>query len=85
VTAQLALPTTEARLTEAAALVARLLDQCLTFTSPNGSHKAMRSMYSPRGVCQTSRGACSPLCTEWHEVVAEAAAWLDRLAREEER
>lgn len=81
-TTQLVLPTEGARLAEATAIVARLLDQCLTFTSPDGAHKALRSIYSRQGVCQTTRG-CSDLCAEWHAAVAEAAAWLDRRDGEE--
>lgn len=82
-TAQLVLPTDEARLVEATAIVARLLDQCLTFTSPDGAHKALRSIYSRQGVCQTTKG-CSDLCAEWHAAIEAAAAWLDRREGEEE-
>ena len=77
------LPTDGAALVEAHAVIVRLLDQCLTFTSPNGAHKALRSSYSPRGVCQTTKG-CSPLCEEYHAAVAAGAAWLDRNAGEGE-
>ena len=50
-----------------------------TFTSPDGAHKALRSIYSRQGVCQTSRG-CSELCQEYHEAINEGAAWLARHA-----
>lgn len=76
---QLALPGAADELAEATAIIATLLDQCLSFTSPNGAHKALRSIYSPRGTCQTSKG-CSELCTAWHEAIEAGAAWLARRA-----
>ena len=83
-TAHPTLSTEGAALAEARAVIVRLIDQCLTFTSPNGAHKALRSSYSSRGVCQTTTG-CSPLCEEYHAAVAAGAAWLDRHAEERNR
>jgi hypothetical protein len=68
-------------LEDARDVIALLLDELRTFQAPRGGHKALRSIYSPRGVCEVTHGACSPLCVAWHDALAVGAGWIDAYDR----
>lgn len=58
-------------------LIRRLVLMVASFESPDGNHKALRSIYSPRGVCETTRPGHSDLCLAWAALVVEGAEWLE--------
>jgi hypothetical protein len=59
-------------------LIARLTAVVKSFVSPDGHHKALRSIYSPKGVCQMVRGdGHHGLCHEMFDALEAAADWLD--------
>jgi hypothetical protein len=68
-------------LEDAADVIALLLTELLTFKAQSSPHKALRSRYSRRGVCETTVG-CSEICTRWHEALETAAGWLAAYERE---
>lgn len=69
-------PSAEEMLADARVVIRLLVDELLTFKSAGSAHKALRSAYSPRGVCQTARGGCSPICKEWHTAIETGAGWI---------
>jgi hypothetical protein len=72
-------------LEDAADVIALLLTELLTFKAQSSPHKALRSIYSRRGVCETSRHGCAEPCRAWHEALETAAGWLAAYEREVER
>jgi hypothetical protein len=60
------------------ALIARLTAVVTSFVSPDGRHRALKSIYSPKGVCQMVRGeGHHGLCEEMFDTLEAAADWLD--------
>jgi hypothetical protein len=57
-------------------LLRRCADMLASFESPDGEHKALRSQYSARGCCETTRGRHSPLCDEWRALFVDIEAYL---------
>lgn len=57
-------------------LLHRAAEMLGSFSSPDGNHRALRSIYSSRGVCETSRGGHSPLCVAWVDLQVEIAEYL---------
>jgi hypothetical protein len=63
---------------EARELIVRLTAVVTSFVSPDGRHKALRSIYSPKGVCQMVRGeGHHGLCEEMFDTLEQAADWLE--------
>lgn len=59
-------------------LIAQLATMLAEFASPDGQHRALRSIYSPKGVCQVyPAGRHSGLCLSMFAVLREAADYLD--------
>ncbi len=68
-------PSAEEMLADARVVIRMLVTEVETFKSQHG-HKALRSIYSPLGVCQTNRDGCSPLCKEWRHARDIGAGWI---------
>lgn len=50
----------------------------LAMRSPDGKHRALRSAYSPRGVCEVyPAGQHSHLCTDFWDGLRDGADWWD--------
>lgn len=78
VAVQLEMPPTTAELLEdAREVICLLVDELRTFQAQRGGHKALRSIYSAKGVCETTGSECSPLCVAWHEAIATGAGWVE--------
>jgi hypothetical protein len=58
-------------------LLRRCADMLVTFESPDGKHKALRSQYSDRGVCETKpKGQHSDLCLAYRALFTDVEAYL---------
>lgn len=78
---QLRLPagSSEEALQEAWALLARYVAFAQEMLSPDGQHRALRSVYSRRGACEVYRaGEHSPACTELFDLLEATADAYDR-------
>jgi hypothetical protein len=59
-------------------LIARLTAVVKSFVSPDGGHRSLRSIYSPRGTCEVyPKGQHSGLCHEMFDTLEAAADWLE--------
>ena len=59
------------------ALMTRLYAALCAMESPDGQHRALRSQYSRRGVCETVQGdRHSSLCQEWRSLIVDVDRWL---------
>jgi hypothetical protein len=70
---------------ETVVLMSRLLDALVAFEAPDHDHRALRSMFSRKGVCETVQRGHSPICLEWRALIVEAVAWLEQHDQPEPR
>ncbi len=59
-------------------LILRLLAVATELHAPDPGCRALRSIYSRRGVCTTlPAGTHHPLCDAWNAAICDARDWLD--------